>query len=623
MVKACTGKILRIDLSTEETKEEETSLDFMKTHLGSLGLAAKVMLEEVEPEVSPLNPENRLIIAAGLLVGTPVPCGNKSIVIARSPLTGIWGDSVFSATFGIELKRCGYDMLIAKGKADSPRYLWIQNGNIEFRDANHLWGQHTFDVYETIKKEIEDPRAGVIGIGPAGEEMVSLAGLISDEGRAAGRAGLGAVMGSKNLKALAARGTDKLELEDRDEFMRIRSEALKNISDSPGTRSMRSYGTAGGVVAHEEAGNLPIRNWTRGKLPRVEEISGNYMAEIGVLISNKACYGCPIACGRYVEVKEDPYKMKGYGPEYETLAGLGSYCWNTDLASISKANDICNRYGIDTISTGSVIAFAMECYENGLITKEDTEGIDLAWGNSEAVVEMAELIGKKEGFGAILGRGVKAAAEKIGKDAERFAIHVKGLELPAHNPYKYKSMGLNYATGNRGACHNRGSPSYPARGMLSPEVGIKQKLDPLTIEGKAKVTKIHQDLCTAVDALGVCKFAIFFCGMSLSQVEDMFNAATGWNLTWDDLLQAGERIWYLERAFNIRMGVTRKDDSLPERFLKEAVPDGAVKGETVNLKPMLKEYYELRGFDETGRPKTEKLRNLDLDYVVPLLYGGT
>ncbi|MFQ5711662.1 MAG: aldehyde ferredoxin oxidoreductase family protein [Candidatus Geothermarchaeales archaeon] len=622
MVGAYLGKFLRVDLSEGKTREETFDLDLARKLLGSVGIAAKIMLEEVGPEVEPLDPENRLIMATGLLMGTPTPTANKTVVISRSPLTNIWGDAIFSGRCGIELKRAGYDGVIVQGRSERPVYLWIHDGTTEIKNAGNIWGMHTFDAFDAIREELGEKTARIAGIGPAGEKLVRMACILSDDGRAAGRAGLGAVMGSKNLKALAAKGTAKIELENKDEFMRIRKEALKNISENPGTKSMHSYGTSGGVAAHEEAGNLPIRNWTKGKLPGVDKITGKYMAETGMLISTKACHGCPIGCGRYVEVKEGPYKMKGYGPEYETVGGLGSYCWNTNLASISKANDICNRYGIDTISTGGAIAFAMECYENGLITKEDTGGIDLTWGNPEAVVKMASLIGKKEGFGAILGEGVKAAAEKLGKGSERFAIHVKGLELPAHNPYKYKSLGLNYATGNRGACHNRGSPSYPARGLLSPEVGLNEKLDPLTIEGKARVTKIHQDLCAVVDALGICKFAIFFCGMSLTQVGGMFNAATGWNLTWDDLLQAGERIWYLERAFNVRMGVTRKDDTLPERFLEEPVPDGAVKGEIVDLEPMLNEYYELREFDETGRPKAEKLRKIGLDYVVPLLYGG-
>jgi len=619
MIGGYTGGLLRIDLSTGNIERQRLDLSGYKKFIGGLGIAAKVMLEEVEPNIEPFDPDNRLILATGPLTGI-APAGNKSVLVSRSPLTNIWGDALFSTGLGIELKRAGYDVLIVQGKADKPKYIWIYNDTIDIKDASDIWGMNTFDTRNAIRKDLKArASAKVVFIGPAGEKLVKLACVVSDEGRVAGRGGLGAVMGSKNLKAIAIKGTGKIEIARKNEFFHLFKKALNSIKKNPKTDSFRSYGTSGSVEPFEELGNLPIKNWTRGKFSGANKISGETMAET-ILIKRKACYGCPIGCGRFVEIKEGHYTpMRGYGPEYETIAAFGSMCLNENLESIAKANDICNRLGIDTISTGCAIAFAMECYENGIITEEDTGGIDLSWGNHKAVVKMTELIGRKIGFGAILGEGVKIAAERIGKGSQRFAMHVKGLEVPMHSPYRFKSMGLNYATSNRGACHNRGSPAYVSRGILSPEIGLNEQLDGFTIEGKGKLTKIHQDVCTMLDALGLCKFAVFFCGMSLSLVKDLYNAATGWNMTINDLMKAGERIWNLERAFNVRMGVTRKDDTLPERFLKEPIPDGPAKGQVVELEPMLREYYKARGLDENGKPSMEKLKELDLGFVIPLI----
>ena len=614
MVGGYAGKILTVDLSDGKISEKTLDLSLAKNLIGCLGIASKIMLEELDPSVKPFDPKNKLILATGPLTGSTAPAANKSIIISRSPLTNIWGESVFSANCGIELKRAGYDMLIIEGKAEKPVYLWIHDGTAEIKDASGIWGMDTFSACDAIKKDLGEMKAAAISIGPAGEKLARIASIISDNGRAAGRCGLGAVMGSKNLKAVVARGSGEINVAKPETLNELRDEIVETVKNK--LKAFSEYGTSRGVVSFEEMGNLPIKNWTKGRFPGAEKISGVRMAET-ILIGKKACFACPVACGRYIRISEGPYApLEGYGPEYETIAALGSLCMNDNLESIAKANDLCNRFGLDTISVGATIAFAMECYEKGIITKDDTGGVELSWGNHEAIIKMIELIGRREGFGAILSEGSKRAAEKIGKGAERYAMHVKGLELPMHSPYRFKEMGLQYAVSERGACHLRGFSMLPARGILFPELGLNKKLDGFTIEGKAHVVKIMQDACRVVDALGICKFIAFFGGIPLKSLAELYTAVTGWETTLGELMKAGERIWMLQRVFNVRMGVKREDDTLPRRFLEEPMVEGAAKGQTVELEPMLEEYYAERGLDREGKPKKEKLKELNLDFAI-------
>jgi len=611
------GKILRVNLSNGKISRKPLNLSLAKSLIGCLGIASKLMLEELSPEVEPFDPRNKLILATGPLTGSTAPAANKSIMISRSPLTNIWGEAIFSANCGIELKRAGYDMLIVEGKAEKPVYLWISDDSVEVRDASGIWGMETFPACNAIKRDLGETNAAAICIGPAGEKLVRVSSIISDNGRAAGRCGLGAVMGSKNLKAIVAKGSGKIDVAHPDMVSKLREKIVETVKIK--LKAFSEYGTSRGVEAFEEMGNLPIRNWTKGRFPEAEKISGIRMAET-ILVDRKACFACPIGCGRYIKISEGPYApLEGYGPEYETIAAFGSLCMNDNLESIAKANDLCNRLGLDTISVGATIAFAMECYEKGIIDKNDTGGIELVWGNHEAIIKMVELIGRREGFGAILGEGSKRAAEKIGKGAERYAMHVKGLELPMHNPYRFKEMGLQYAVSERGACHLRGFSMLPARGILFPELGINKRLDGFTIEGKAHLVKIMQDACRVVDALGICKFIAFFGGIPLTLLAELYVAVTGWETTLKELMKAGERIWMLQRAFNVRMGVKREDDTLPRRFLEEPMVEGAARGQTVDLEPMLKEYYVERGLDEEGKPKKEKLEELNLDFAVDFI----
>ncbi len=617
MVGGFAGRILKVNLSNRRISVEDLDLSLARNLIGCLGVASKIMLEELDPSVEPLSPENKLILATGPLTGSSAPAANKSIIISRSPLTNIWGESIFSANCGIELKRAGYDMLIVEGRSDKPVYLWIHDGGVEIRDAGGIWGMETFPACDAVKNDLNEKNAAVVSIGPAGEKLVRLSCIISDNGRAAGRCGLGAVMGSKRLKAIAARGAKKIEVADPELLDDCRGEILEVVREN--LKAFSEYGTSRGVVAFEEMGNLPIKNWTRGRFSGAANISGVRMAET-ILIGKKACFACPVACGRYVRVSEGPYApLEGYGPEYETIAALGSLCMNDNLESIAKANDLCNRFGLDTISVGATIAFAMECYEKGIITKDDTGGIELTWGNHEAIIKMIELIGRREGFGAVLGEGSKRAAEKIGRGAENYAMHVKGLEIPMHNPYRFKEMGLQYATSERGACHLRGLSMLPARGILIPDIGLDKKLNGFTIEGKSHVVKIMQDACRMIDALGICKFIVLFGKASLITLTKLYTAVTGWEATLEDLMRAGERIWMLQRVFNVRMGAKRDDDSLPKRFLEEPMVDGAAKNQVVELEPMLKEYYAERGLDGNGKPMEKKLRELNLDFAVKFI----
>jgi len=617
MVGGYAGRILRINLSEMSFSIERLDLSLAKSLIGCLGVASKIMLEEVDHSVEPLSPRNKLILATGPLTGSTAPAGNKSIVISRSPLTNIWGEAIFSANAGIELKRAGFDMIIIEGRAERPVYLWICDDNVEFKDANGIWGMDTFTACNAVKNDLGEKDAAVACIGPAGERLVRLACIISDNGRAAGRCGLGAVMGSKNLKAIAIKGSRAIEVANPEALNKLRGDIIEFTREK--LKAFTDYGTSRGVVAFEEMGNLPIKNWTGGRFPGAEKISGVRMAET-ILVGRKACFACHVACGRYVRVSEGPYApLEGYGPEYETIAALGSLCMNDNLEAIAKANDLCNRFGLDTISVGATIAFAMECYERGIITKDETGGIELIWGDPDAIIRTIELIGRREGFGAILGEGSMRAAEKIGKGAERYAMHVKGLEIPMHNPYRFKEMGLQYATSERGACHLRGFSMLPARGFLFPELGISEKLDGFSIEGKAHIVKVMQDACRVVDALGICKFLVFFSGIPLKTLAELYTAVTGWKTTLEELLKAGERIWILQRLFNVRMGVRRKDDTLPRRFLEEPMVDGAAKGQIVELEPMLKDYYTERGLDDECKPKKEKLLGLNLDFAIKFL----
>ncbi|MEM0079426.1 MAG: aldehyde ferredoxin oxidoreductase family protein [Nitrososphaerota archaeon] len=610
-------KILIIDLDTENVKTEDFKEEDRKKYIGALGYAALVMLREVDKNTNPYDPHNILIWAAGALVGLPAPAINKSVFISRSPLTNGWGDALFSARAGIQLKKAGYDMVIIRGKASTPTYLYIHNGEVEFRSAENIWGLGMYKTFSIIKEELKNRKVNIVAIGPAGEKLVRIANIGSDDGRFAGRCGLGAVMGSKNLKAIAVSGEKILKPANEERFTEVIKEVNRILLESPAKDSFRNFGTSGAVEIFEKVGNLPVKNWSRGSFPLASEISGRKMAST-ILVKVRPCEYCVYACGRTVKIIDQELQLEEIdGPEYETIAMLGSNCLNTDLNAIAKMNYYCNDYGIDTISTGATIAFAMELYEKGIITERDTQGLKINWGDPNVMITLIHQIGKKEAFGAILSEGTRIASEIIGKGSQKYAMHVKGLELPAHSPYKFKCMGLNYATANRGACHNRGSPAYVFREITKyPELGWDITMDPSKEEGCGKITKMHQDFCVAIDAIGICKFVWLFGKVPVKYIVDIYNVATGFQLSLDELIKCGERVWVLQRLFNNKMGITRKDDTLPERFIKEPLQDGAVAGQTVRLDIMLEEYYKERGLDSEGRPTIEKLKQLDLEFTL-------
>jgi aldehyde:ferredoxin oxidoreductase len=613
-----TANVLRIDLTNQRISVLRVSPGIQKSLVGGAGIAAKILLDEVQPSCDPLGPANRLILTAGPLVGV-FPGGVKWTVCAKSPATGMWGESSASGFWGCELKRAGFDSIVVQGTADNPVWLNVREGEARIEKASHLWGKETIEAAHEIQRELNDPKARVACIGPAGEKLVTCASIVTDESRVCGRAGMGAVMGSKKLKAVAVRGTKKIPVADEGKLRELSREAHEYVKEPKAwswtparVEGVSADGTARSVESLEKMGGLPIRNWTGGSFPEATNITGSTMSK-AILKNKSTCPMCGlITCWRGIEVKSGKYApISGRGPEYETCAALGSLCMNTNLEAMAKANDLCNRFGIDTISAGVSIAFAMECYEKGIITKADTEGAELRWGDSDAIIEMVHQIGNSEGFGAILGQGVRNAAEKIGRGAERYAMQVKGLEMSLHEPRRWWSMGLAYSTSNRGACHLQGTPLYLEWGLLQPEFGYSEKLTPFTIEGKAAATKFHQDLGAVMTALGMCSF-VSSGVVPWTIIAPAYSAVTGMEIDHWGLLKLGERIWNLKRLFNIRMGVTEKDDTLPKRFLDESLREGPIAGKTLPLEPMLKEYYELRGWNAQGRPKDAKLAELSL-----------
>lgn len=614
-MKSYMGRLLRVDLTSKTSKDEVLEEKVARKFIGGSGIGAKILCEETNEKTDPLGPENVLIFMTGPLAGTTTPTSGRHHIVAKSPLTGIWGESDIGGHWGIGLKRAGYDGIIINGKANSPVYLWINDNKVEIRDASELWGKDTFEVDRIIRNETHE-KAQVASIGLAGEKLVKLACILTDgiEARAGGRCGMGAVMGSKNLKAIAVFGNNKVDLAFPDKFKQKTRELAKKISEK--TKGMHDYGTAGGMVATEFVGDLPIRNWAQGKWEEgAKNISGQKMAET-ILTKNYYCGSCVIGCGRTVKLNKGDYAgVEQAGPEYETLACLGSLCMIDDMEAISIGNELCNRYGIDTISTGSVIAFAMELYEHGLIKAEQNDGKEINWGDSEIMIEMIHKIAQRKGIGELLGKGVKEAAQEIGGLAHEFAIHSKGLEFPAHDPRAYNSIAVGYATSNRGACHLQAFSHAFEKGVTMQELDYSVSLDRFVVEGKGILTAKAQNLMCLFDSLKMCKFSVYG-GMSLTHMVDFLNYATGWDMDVEELYKAGERIFNIKRLYNVRCGISRKDDTLPQRILSHRRKEGGAADNLPHLGKMLNEYYEFRGWTQEGIPTVEKLKELGLEEYI-------
>lgn len=598
------GHILKVDLSAGKYEITDLPKKMVEEYIGGKGFAARVLFDELPAGCDPLSPENMLVLACGPLTGTLAPTGCRSIMATKSPLTGIWSDSNCGGTFGPELKAAGFDMVIIKGAAEIPVKLIITDHLIEILAATDLWGKDTFSATEQLKKmHGEDYK--VACIGQAGEKQV-LFSSVQAEGRSFGRGGSGAVWGSKKLKAISVKGTGSLEIADYAEFIKESKEAYNEMainSDTGGARP--KFGTSSIYSFVKEAGVLPINNFQGGSYPGNEDINEHKLKE-ELFEEDRACFACPIACSKYSLVKKGPYQGKFVeGPEFENFWSFGAQCGNSELGSIAYAEYLADYYGLDAISAGNAIGFVMECFEKNIIKEEDL-GFEASFGNHEAIIKIIRLIGEQEGFGRIIGRGVRLAAEHCGGGSRDFAMHVKGLELPAYDPRGAVGMGLAYATSDRGGCHLR---AWTIGAEVLSHMG---RIDPREAEFKAELVKTDQDWFSVVNSLGVCLFSIYALGHN--QLTDLVYALTGISSfsAANKLLFIGERINNLIRLFNIREGITCADDTLPSRLLYETHRSGPAKGVNVPLKEMLNQYYLIRGWDESGSPTKANLIRLGL-----------
>ena len=602
-----------------------------RAYLGGRGFCAYILFRELRPGVDPLGPENKLVFATSVITGAPVTGVSRVSVAAKSPLTGTYGEAEAGGFFAVEMKFSGFDVIVFEGTARRPVYLWVKDGRAELRDATHLWGLTTKAVAEAIRREVGEPLARVACVGPAGERLVRFANVIFDNRYAAGRGGLGAVMGSKKLKAVAVRGTRRpFEFHDPRKLAEIARWYAENWRKYPGAVSRSTYGTPELVTPLSRDGTLPTLNFRGGSFEGADAISGEALNR-NILTGREGCFACPLRCKAIVKARP-PYETDpAYGgPEYETIASFGSLCGVADLNAIAYANQICNAYGVDTISAGVVVALAMELYERGIITERDTDGIELRFGNADAMIKMLLKIVNREGFGNILAEGVKRASEVIGRGAERFAMHVKGREVPMHEPRSKPGVGLQYALSPIGADHLQAphDPVYAREREDLRALGIGRAVDRADL-GPEKVRAVYYGMLWwgLLDCLGVCKFTFLPHSAGVltpNHLVEVVNAVTGWQTSLWELMKASERALNLIRCFNVREGFTSRDDTLPERFYEE-LELGARKGEKLDRERFyeaVRLFYEVAGWDSEGRPTKVKLYELGLGWVVDEVYKG-
>lgn len=608
------GKYLSLDLAAGTWHDVPITDDQVRTWLLGSGLAARLLYDRLDPSLDPLDPASPLLVFNGLLTGTFAPTGCRTSWCGRSPLTGIWNEANHGASWGAELRFSGYDGLVITGRAVTPAYLWIDgvNGRIELRDASHLWGKDYFETADALLAET-DPKARVAGIATTGERLVKLAGVMvgpSSYTRAAARGGMGAVMGSKQLKAIVVRGKSRPTYPD---LARLRETVkAQNQFIKENSLAMSAYGTTSGVVTTEIKGDMPLRNWTLGNWGEVEQVSGKTIDQT-ISLGHKYCFACPIGCGHEEQITEGKYQTpRGKGLEYETVAGFGGNCQVSDLAALSLANSLCNRYGLDTISTSAAVAFAMEAFEKGLIGPKETGGVELRFGNADAMLAMVHKIARQEDIGRLLGEGVRTAAAELGEGAAGLAVHVKGLEVGYHDPRAFVSMAVNYATAVRGGCHLEAISFWNGYGIPLPTLGYPEPLPyHESDERQAKLAYDFQNYLSVYNPLGLCKF-IIKAGYGPGRLAELVNSALGWEWAVDDVLTTGRRLFQLKRLINLKLGVTPADDTLPKRLLTEARPTGEAAGVVPDLDRMMPVYYRLRGWDAEGRPGPERLAQLGL-----------
>jgi len=612
------GRVLLVDLAKRTTSVRSVRDEMYRRYWGGSGLGVALLREMGDPTIDASDPRNPLIFAPGLLTGTLVPGVTRASVCAKSPLTGIFGEATVGGTWGAELKFCGFDGIVFSGAASSPVYLWLQNDVAEIRPADHLWGKDTYAVNDIVQAET-DPRARVAAIGVAGESRVKYAAVMfeGDLARAAGRTGMGAVMGAKRLKAVAVKGSRGIPVKDPKALLAWNAKATIELGSKFGL--FAKYGTTGAIELHEERGALGIKNWAAGEFREGARRVGGKAIEQRYRVKQSSCNACPTHCWVVLKDPRSGSARPGRGPEYESLGSLGAMVMLDDLEAVVKANELANRHGMDTISLGNTIAFAIEAFEQGLLTEVDTGGLRLAWGDGNLVVNLIERIARREGpLADLLAEGSRGAARRIGRGAEQLTVEVKGLEFPMHDPRAFWSSALNYAAGARGACHLDALAFAVESGVPLPELGYNSKLSPHAADGKAELVHRMHDLMGLYNALGLCKFWIRH-SIGPAWLAEVVGLVTGWDLTWQEVMQTGDRIFTAKRLFNLAAGVTRKDDTIPPRIT------GLDRSEKVRHVPaeafqqMLDEYYRLREWDAEGRPRPERLERLGIRSPEPVL----
>ncbi|MBI4311553.1 MAG: aldehyde ferredoxin oxidoreductase family protein [Chloroflexi bacterium] len=626
-VQGLTGKILRVHLGERRVWVEEPDDLFYRRYLGGAGFVGYYLLKEMKPGVDPLSPDNVLVFALGAMTGAPIAGASRNCIGAKSPLSGGIAKSEVGGFFGYELKRAGYDTLIVQGKANTPVYLWIHEGEVEIKDAGNLWGKNVFETQELVEAELGQRFVRTATIGQAGENLDAIACIITDMRNAAGRGGLGAVMGSKNLKCVAVKGRNVPQAADREKLLEMAKWMNTNYMNVGNAGGMHELGTGakGGMVGGNAQGNLPVRNWGDGFFEGVEKITADAVKD-NYRVAMEACPACQVRCKKVVELENEFFKVdrRGGGPEYETLAAFGSFMGIDDLAAICKANELCSMYSLDTISTGGVIAFAMECFEKEILTPQDTEGLDLRFGNARAMLQVIDMIAHRQGIGDVLADGSRKAAQRIGRGSEEYAMQVKGVEFGMHEPRLKQGLGLAYSVVATGGDHMSGmhDTAYTQQGRAMEAMHQYGILDPLPVNdlSPAKVAMVKSAHIHRMfgDSLINCTFVPW----TLNQQIEMLNALTGWDFSAMEAMKVGERVATMNRVFNLREGLTAADDHLPKRFFSPT-PRGALKNTAIDPAAMseaIHNFYSLMGWDkETGVPTPEKLGELGLGWAAAQL----
>jgi aldehyde:ferredoxin oxidoreductase len=601
------GKILYIDLNSKKSKVVRMPKLFYEKYIGGNGLAIRLLYDNNEANIDPFSPENTLVFAVGPFAGTPIPTSGKYIVQAKSPLTNIMGESISSGLWGQTMRRTGYDAFVIKGRMKKPTYLFVDDDTVSFKDAENLWGQDSIETSDSIVEELSDENICVASIGPGGERLVKYATITNDRYRQAGRTGMGAVMGAKNLKAVAVRGTKNVEVANLEKLLEVTNELYKQCQGEI-TTGYRAYGTPQSVMVHNYIAALPTRNWQESSFELAEKIGAEYIGK-KYIAKAVACSGCPIACDHISIIKEGPYKGLAASVEFESIYSLGSQCGIGHFPTIVKAVDLCDRLGIDTISAGVTIGWAMECFEKGILNKKDTDGLDLSFGNQEALLEVINKIAYRKGIGNLLAEGVKEASEKVGKNSEHFAMHNKGLELPGYDLRGLKACALGFMTSTRGGCHLRTSIyDFDLRGKID-----RFKADPVI----GKLVMEREDLYAIVESAMLCKFIRGLLG-NFDKIAEIYTLVTGIEMPPEKLQKAGERIYNLEKAFNVREGWTKKDEYPPPRIMKDPIKEEAAKGQLIpkaEFELMLNAYFKARGWSAEGIPRKQKLNELGLEKI--------